>query len=331
VLALVPVFLAIGLGALVVWAFDITLSPLTTVSGPLVVASVAEFSVLIMGRHIEERQSGLDPRPAVDTAARRTGRAFFTTALTTIGGFAVLISSSLPLLRDFGLIVTLNVAIALVSALTLMPPLLVWADERGWLHVADQQHTSGEALKLAATLPGPATPYAALGVLAFGGGAVASYIAADTAKGETVEVSYAAVATTTTTSTTTTSTTTTTTTTVPPSTVPGETAPPTSEGQPGTTAPAGPLIDPSQYPDEVPPGGISPALFDLLTGQGAAGNAAHCAIVRAYELAGSEQALIDLGLLAGSDEALTVVRQATADCGIPSEIVEAAIAEQFGG
>src|SRR5690606_30226737 len=52
VLALVPVFLAIGLGALVVWAFDITLSPLTTVSGPLIVASVAEFSVLIMGRHI---------------------------------------------------------------------------------------------------------------------------------------------------------------------------------------------------------------------------------------------------------------------------------------
>ena len=102
VLGLVPVFLAIGISALAVWALDITLSPLTTVSGPLVVASVAEFSVLIMGRHIEERQSGLGPLDAIHMAARRTGRAFFTSALTIIGGFAVLILSSLPLLRDFG-------------------------------------------------------------------------------------------------------------------------------------------------------------------------------------------------------------------------------------
>ena len=64
-----------------VWMLDITLSPLTTVSGPLVVASVAEFSVLIMGRHIEERQDGLGPVDAIHMAARRTGRAFFTSAL----------------------------------------------------------------------------------------------------------------------------------------------------------------------------------------------------------------------------------------------------------
>ena len=91
------------------------------------------------------------------------------------------------------------------------------------------------------------------------------------------------------------------------------------------------MVDPSQFPDEVPPGGISPALFDLLRGQGVADNVAHCAIVTAYDAAGGEQALIDLGLLAGSEEALGIVRQASADCGIPSETVEAAIAQQFGG
>ena len=317
VLALVPVFLAIGAGALIVWALDITLSPLTTVSGPLVVASVAEFSVLIMGRHIEERQTGLDPRRAVDMAARRTGRAFFTSALTIIGGFAVLISSSLPLLRDFGIIVTLNVAIALISALVLMPPLLVWADERGMLHLKDHEGTEG-ALRLAAAFPGSATPLAAMGVLAFGGGAVASYVAADTATGTPIEVSYASIATTTTSTTSTTTATTTATTLAP-----GETAAP-------TTAPAGPLIDPSQFPDDVPPGGISPTLFELLTAQGVAGNVAHCAIVTSYDAAGGEQQLIDLGLLVPSDEALAIVRQAAADCGIPAETIDAAIAAQFG-
>ena len=317
VIALVPVFLAIGVSSLAVWLLDLTLSPLTTVSGPLVVASVAEFSVLIMGRHIEERQKGLAPRAAVDMAARRTGRAFFTSALTIIGGFAVLISSSLPLLRFFGLIVTLNVTIALLAALVLMPPMLVWADEKGFLSLKDQENTPG-SLRLAASMPGSATPFAAVGVLAFGAGAVVAYISADTAKGESTTVEYAAVATTTTT-TTVPPTTTTTTTTLAPGVEPTP-----------TTEPSGPKIDPAGFPNEVPPGGVSPTLYKLLTDQGVAGNAAHCAIVTAYDAAGSEQALIDLGLLTGSDEALAIVRQATADCGISPEQTEAAIAAQFG-
>ena len=318
VLALVPVFLAIGVGSLVVWALDITLSPLTTVSGPLVVASVAEFSVLIMGRHIEERQAGLAPRPAVHMASRRTGRAFFTSALTVIGGFAVLISSSLPLLRDFGIIVTLNVAIALISALVLMPPLLVWADERGLLNLKDQESTDG-SLRLAATIPGQATPYAAVGVLAFGGGAVASYIAADTAKGESIEVSLHARW-------------------RPPPRPPRRPPPrrPPPPRSPPVTRRRRPPRPPARWSTRrSSPTRCRPAASrrpcSPSCGQGVAGNVAHCAIVTAYDAAGGEQALVDLGLLAGSDEALAIVRQAAADCGIPTETIEAAIADQFGG
>ena len=61
-LALVPVLLAVGISSLVVGLLGFTLSPLTTVSGPLVIASCAEFSVLILGRYLEERQRGLSPR-----------------------------------------------------------------------------------------------------------------------------------------------------------------------------------------------------------------------------------------------------------------------------
>ena len=63
-LALVPVFLAVGASSLIVGLLGIELSPLTTVSGPLVIATCAEFSVLILGRYLEERQSGLEPRQA---------------------------------------------------------------------------------------------------------------------------------------------------------------------------------------------------------------------------------------------------------------------------
>ncbi len=58
VLALVPVLMAVGASSLFVGLLGFELSPLTTVSGPLVIATCAEFSVLIMGRYLEERQNG---------------------------------------------------------------------------------------------------------------------------------------------------------------------------------------------------------------------------------------------------------------------------------
>jgi uncharacterized membrane protein YdfJ with MMPL/SSD domain len=45
----------------------------------------------------------------------------------------VLAFSPMPLLRDFGIVVALDVVFALSSTLVVLPPLLVWADERGLL------------------------------------------------------------------------------------------------------------------------------------------------------------------------------------------------------
>ena len=82
---------------------------------------------------IEERRRGYSPREAMNVTARRTGRAFIVSALTAISGVAVIAFSTLPLLRDFGLIVAMNVTVALVSALVFLPPMLVWAENRGWV------------------------------------------------------------------------------------------------------------------------------------------------------------------------------------------------------
>jgi uncharacterized protein len=131
-LSLVPVLIAVGMASLVAWALGLKLSPMTAVGGPLVVAACTEFTSLILLRYIEERRRGFTPREAVDVAASRTGRAFIVSACTAIAGVAVIAFSSLPLLRDFGIIVALNVAVALLSALVILPPLLVWADRRGW-------------------------------------------------------------------------------------------------------------------------------------------------------------------------------------------------------
>ena len=132
-LSMVPVLIATGAASLVAWALDLQLSPMTAVGGPLVVALCTEFTSLILLRFIEERQRGYSPREAMNVTASRTGRAFIVSALTAVSGVAVIAFSSLPLLRDFGIIVAMNVAVALLSALVFLPPMLVWAEERGWV------------------------------------------------------------------------------------------------------------------------------------------------------------------------------------------------------
>ena len=130
-LSLVPVLIATGAASLIAWALGLELSPMTAVGGPLVVAVCTEFTSLILLRFVEERRRGLDPKAAVDVAASRTGRAFIVSACTAIAGVGVIATSSLPLLRDFGIIVAMNVAVALASALVVLPPMLVWADAEG--------------------------------------------------------------------------------------------------------------------------------------------------------------------------------------------------------
>lgn len=132
-LSLVPVLIAVGTASLVAFALSLKLSPMTAVGGPLVVAACTEFTSLILLRFVEERARGLSPKEAVDVAAARTGRAFIVSGLTAIAGVAVIATSSLPLLRDFGILVAMNVAVALASALIILPPMLVWADQRNWV------------------------------------------------------------------------------------------------------------------------------------------------------------------------------------------------------
>jgi hydrophobe/amphiphile efflux-3 (HAE3) family protein len=143
-LSLVPVLIAVGMASLVAWGFGLKLSPMTAVGGPLVVAACTEFTSLILLRYLEERRRGLEPREAVDVTAARTGRAFIVSACTAIAGVAVIACSSLPLLRDFGIVVAMNVTVALLSALVFLPPMLVWADRHDWVsrgiaHISEGQ------------------------------------------------------------------------------------------------------------------------------------------------------------------------------------------------
>ncbi len=138
-LPLVPALIAVGLSSSVIYALGITMSPLTALSGPLIVATCTEFSVLLMARYFEERKGGLAPDDAIARASVRIGRPFTASGLTTVAGFSMLAFSGFPLLTDFGLVTAVSVSVALISTLVVLPPLLVWADQRvGLVRVTEQ-------------------------------------------------------------------------------------------------------------------------------------------------------------------------------------------------
>ncbi|HMK10099.1 MAG TPA: MMPL family transporter, partial [Acidimicrobiales bacterium] len=120
--------IAVGTSTFVIWALGFELTPLTTVAAPLVIAIATEFTVLLEARYFEERRNGRSPEDAATRGLPRIGRAFVASGLTLIGGFAVLALSPMPLLSEFGIVVALDVVIALAYALVIMPPLLRWTD-----------------------------------------------------------------------------------------------------------------------------------------------------------------------------------------------------------
>ena len=101
---------------------------LTAVLGALVIAIGTEFTVLLMSRYWEERAKGTAHDLAMEEAVSKVGRAITASALTVAAGFGALISSSFPALRDFGIVIVIDVVFALLVTVTVVPALVRWLD-----------------------------------------------------------------------------------------------------------------------------------------------------------------------------------------------------------
>jgi uncharacterized protein len=125
---LIPIVFATGWSALVLFATGIPLNPLSATLGTLVIAIATEFSVILSARFHEERAGGGSVGEALRRAYARTGPAVIASGITAIAGFAVLIVSDIRMLRDFGLVTVLDLAVALAGVLVVLPAALVWAE-----------------------------------------------------------------------------------------------------------------------------------------------------------------------------------------------------------
>jgi uncharacterized protein len=127
---LVPIVMATGWSALVLWLSRIPLNPMSAALGALTIAIATEFSVLLAARFRQERRAGRDLGVALHQAYLRTGAAVLASGVTAIAGFAVLIASDVGMLREFGFVTVIDLAVALLGVIVALPAALVWTE--GW-------------------------------------------------------------------------------------------------------------------------------------------------------------------------------------------------------
>jgi len=129
-LPLIPIALATGWSALVLFLLRIPLNPMSVTLGALVIAISTEFSVLLSERYRQERMAGHEATEALRRTYRSTGAAVLASGATAIAGFAVLIVSDVRMLRQFGEVTVVDLTVALVGGLVVLPAVLVLAERR---------------------------------------------------------------------------------------------------------------------------------------------------------------------------------------------------------
>ena len=134
---LIPIALATGWSALILFVIGIPLNPMSATLGALVIAISTEFSVLLSARYREERVRGSEPAEAIDYAYRSTGAAVLASGVTAIAGFAALIASNIQMLREFGIVTVVDLTVSLLGVMVVLPAALVWAEQHGPFSLRD--------------------------------------------------------------------------------------------------------------------------------------------------------------------------------------------------
>ena len=147
---LIPIALATGWSALILFVIGIPLNPMSATLGALVIAISTEFSVLLSERFRQERGAGYPMREALDRTYRSTGAAVLASGVTAIAGFGVLVFSSITMLSEFGFATLIDLTVSLAGVLAILPAVLA---------VAEGEREAGELRRLLrsaiASLPRP--------------------------------------------------------------------------------------------------------------------------------------------------------------------------------
>jgi predicted RND superfamily exporter protein len=125
---IIPIILVVGWNAVAMIALGINYTPLTATLGSMTIGVAAEYTILVMERYLEERETTEDPVEAIRMSVRRIGSAITVSGLATFFGFSALMLSSFNIISNFGLSTIVAVGFSLLSAILIMPAVIPIVD-----------------------------------------------------------------------------------------------------------------------------------------------------------------------------------------------------------
>lgn len=139
----IPMVIVIGWSGGVMSTLNIAYTPLTATLGALILGVGSEYAILMMERYFEEKDKGLHPMEAINTASSKIGSAIVASGATTVFGFMALLASPFPMISDFGMVTVIDIVLALLATFVVFPPLMVlldtWRDKRKGDKAAEKQ------------------------------------------------------------------------------------------------------------------------------------------------------------------------------------------------
>lgn len=124
ILPIIPIILIVGWSGGVMALFGMSYTPLTATLGALIMGIGTEFTILITERFEEEKLKTDQREEAIKNALSKMTNPILVSALTTMGGFSALIFSDFVILSNFGIMTLVNLSLALLSTIVVLPTIL---------------------------------------------------------------------------------------------------------------------------------------------------------------------------------------------------------------
>ena len=108
-----------------------------------------DYAMFYLRRMVEEQDKGRSPAAALEVAAATSGRAVVISGLTVMAAMAGMFFSGNPIFVSFGIGTIIVVGVAVAGSLTVLPALLSFLGEKGWLEkgrvpwVSKRRHQAG--------------------------------------------------------------------------------------------------------------------------------------------------------------------------------------------
>ena len=128
VITTIPVVLVVLWSFGLMAAFGIAFGPVTATISALAIGIGIPYMIHITHRFLEDRDRHPDLATAMESTLTHTGGALAGSALTTVAGFGILVTSTTIPFRQFGFVTAYTILLAMLTAVLVLPSLLVlWA------------------------------------------------------------------------------------------------------------------------------------------------------------------------------------------------------------